>query len=124
MARAASFGEPEEIGTPRHPALITGAPKSIEQERHDRVRKYTILMAFRIPALIIAGIVYSEFQNGLIAIAILAVSVPLPWIAVLIANDRPPRRADEPSRYRPQSAHTEFGHEIEGPHETIDGSSG
>jgi hypothetical protein len=26
-------------------------------------------------------------------------SIPLPWIAVLIANDRPPRRAEEPRRY-------------------------
>ena len=25
--------------------------------------------------------------------------MPLPWIAVLIANDRPPRRAEEPRRY-------------------------
>jgi hypothetical protein len=29
-----------------------------------------------------------------------AASVPLPWMAVLIANDRPPRRADEPRRFR------------------------
>ena len=27
------------------------------------------------------------------------VSVPLPWMAVLIANDRPPRRSDEPRRF-------------------------
>jgi hypothetical protein len=28
-----------------------------------------------------------------------AASVPLPWMAVLIANDRPPRRTDEPRRF-------------------------
>ena len=38
-------------------------------------------------------------QNGLISLAIILVSVPLPWMAVLIANDRPPRRAEEPRRY-------------------------
>jgi hypothetical protein len=27
------------------------------------------------------------------------ISVPLPWMAVLIANDRPPRSAEEPRRY-------------------------
>jgi hypothetical protein len=32
--------------------------------------------------------------------AILIASIPLPWIAVLIANDRPPRRAEEPRRYQ------------------------
>jgi hypothetical protein len=32
-------------------------------------------------------------------LAIILVSVPLPWMAVLIANDRPPRRAEEPRRY-------------------------
>ncbi len=42
---------------------------------------------------------YGIWQNGLISLAIIAVSVPLPWIAVLIANDRPPRRAEEPRRY-------------------------
>ena len=26
-------------------------------------------------------------------------AIPLPWIAVLIANDRPPRTAQEPRRY-------------------------
>jgi hypothetical protein len=34
------------------------------------------------------------------------VSIPLPWIAVLIANDRPPRRAEEPRRYENAPRHT------------------
>ena len=33
------------------------------------------------------------------SMAIIGVSIPLPWIAVLIANDRPPRSKDEPSRW-------------------------
>jgi hypothetical protein len=36
----------------------------------------------------------------MISLAILVASIPLPWIAVLIANDRPPRRAEEPRRYK------------------------
>ena len=40
------------------------------------------------------------------ALAIVAVSIPLPWIAVLIANDRPPRRAEEPRRYENAPRHT------------------
>jgi hypothetical protein len=35
----------------------------------------------------------------LISLAIIAASIPLPWIAVLIANDRPPRRAEEARRF-------------------------
>uniref|UniRef100_UPI002454F4DA DUF3099 domain-containing protein n=1 Tax=Nocardia cyriacigeorgica TaxID=135487 RepID=UPI002454F4DA len=38
-------------------------------------------------------------------ILIIVASIPLPWIAVLIANDRPPRDKNEPSRWdRPRPA--------------------
>ncbi len=99
MAREDGSGAFDKDGTPRHPALITGAAPSVEDEHRARVRRYTIIMAFRIPALVLAAIAYSTFGSPLIAILIIAASVPLPWIAVLIANDRPPRRKEEPSRY-------------------------
>ncbi len=57
------------------------------------------LMAFRIPALILAAVSYGVWANPWIAMAIIGLSIPLPWIAVLIANDRPPRRKGEPSRW-------------------------
>jgi hypothetical protein len=81
------------------PVLITTAAPSYEVEHRARVRKYLTLMAFRIPALILAAVAYGAWHNGLICLLIVAVSVPLPWMAVLIANDRPPRRADEPRRF-------------------------
>src|SRR6201993_4412644 len=81
------------------PILITAAAPSYEEEHRARVRKYLTLMAFRIPALILAAVAYGAWHNGLISLLIVAVSVPLPWMAVLIANDRPPRRADEPRRF-------------------------
>ncbi|HYQ34962.1 MAG TPA: DUF3099 domain-containing protein [Mycobacterium sp.] len=81
------------------PVLITTAAPSYEAEHRARVRKYMTLMAFRIPALILAAIAYGAWHNGLISLLILAASVPLPWMAVLIANDRPPRRSDEPRRF-------------------------
>ncbi len=81
------------------PVLITSAAPSYEEEHRARVRKYLTLMAFRIPALILAAVAYGAWHNGLICLAIIAASVPLPWMAVLIANDRPPRRAEEPRRY-------------------------
>ncbi len=57
-------------------------------------------MSFRIPALILAAIAYGVFENPWISMAIIGLSIPLPWIAVLIANDRPPRtqRRAEPLR--------------------------
>jgi hypothetical protein len=81
------------------PVLITRAAPAFEVQHRQRVRKYLTLMAFRIPALILAAVAYGIWANGLISLAIILVSVPLPWMAVLIANDRPPRRAEEPRRY-------------------------
>lgn len=81
------------------PVLITRAAPAYEEQHRQRVRKYLTIMSFRIPALVLAAIAYGIWHNGLISLAILVVSIPLPWIAVLIANDRPPRSAQEPRRY-------------------------
>lgn len=89
----------------RQPVLITAAAPSFEQQHRERVRKYLTLMAFRIPALVLAALAYGQWHNGLISLLIVAASVPLPWMAVLIANDRPPRRADEPRRYDAERVH-------------------
>lgn len=81
------------------PVLITGAAPSYEVQHRARVRKYLTLMSFRIPALLLAAVAYGAWHNGLISLLIVAVSIPLPWMAVLIANDRPPRSSDEPRRF-------------------------
>ncbi|MDH6246727.1 DUF3099 domain-containing protein [Mycobacterium sp. OTB74] len=81
------------------PVLITRAAPAYEEQHRARVRKYLTIMSFRIPALILAAGAYGLWHNGLISLAILVASIPLPWIAVLIANDRPPRSAEEPRRY-------------------------
>jgi hypothetical protein len=81
------------------PVLITRAAQPYEEQHRERVRKYLTIMSFRIPALILAAVAYGMWHNGLISLAILVASIPLPWIAVLIANDRPPRKAEEPRRY-------------------------
>jgi hypothetical protein len=81
------------------PVLITTAAPSYEEEHRARVRKYLTLMAFRVPALILAAVAYGAWHNGLISLLIVGASVPLPWMAVLIANDRPARRSDEPRRF-------------------------
>ncbi|GAB37272.1 MULTISPECIES: DUF3099 domain-containing protein [Gordonia] len=80
--------------------LITDAQESLDEQHRARVRKYLTLMSFRVPALIIAGIVYSMTGSGWWALGIVALSIPLPWVAVLIANDRPPRKRGEVAHYK------------------------
>jgi hypothetical protein len=88
------------------PVLITAAAIPYEEEQRQRVRKYLTLMTIRIPALIFAAVAYGIWHNGLLSLLIVAASIPLPWIAVLIANDRPPRRAEEPRRFDNQARRT------------------
>ena len=85
------------------PVLITRAAPAYEEQHRQRVRKDLALMSFRIPSLILAAVAYGIWHNGLISLAIVVVAIPLPWMAVLIANDRPPRRAEEPRRYQNQT---------------------
>lgn len=105
-------------GEDKHPALITEAAPSLEQQHRDRVKRYMILMGFRIPCLVLAAVAYGLWSNALISLAIIGVSIPLPWIAVLIANDRPPRRKDEPSRWDERRAAKALE---SGQHRSIDG---
>ncbi|OZD60064.1 hypothetical protein CH263_20490 [Rhodococcus sp. 06-1059B-a] len=99
MTRTSGFSDPADSGSARHPALITEARTSVEEQHRARVKKYMFIMSFRIPALVLAAVSYSIWANPWIAMAIVGVSIPLPWMAVLIANDRPPRTKDEVSRY-------------------------
>ncbi|MHA7650526.1 DUF3099 domain-containing protein [Mycobacterium sp. ML4] len=96
MKRGPEFDGFDQEG---RPVLITAAAPSYEVQHRARVRKYLTIMAFRIPALLLAALAYGAWHNGLISLLIVAASIPLPWIAVLIANDRPPRSADEPRRF-------------------------
>jgi uncharacterized membrane protein len=78
------------------PVLITEAAPSYDEEYSARKRKYLIMMALRLPCLILAGIFHDTWW---LALGFVALSIPLPWIAVLVANDRPPRKSEEVNRY-------------------------
>lgn len=79
------------------PVLITDAPVSYPEQFARRRRRYATIIALRIPCLVLAGIFY---QTWWLALAFLALSLPLPWVAVLIANDSPPRRRKDPHLLR------------------------
>lgn len=84
------------------PVLITEAPVSFDEEFSARKRRYTIIMACRIPCLVLAGVFGIALNLPLVAVLFIVLSVPLPWVAVLIANDRLPKKAGKVNRYRPE----------------------
>ncbi|WP_026066093.1 DUF3099 domain-containing protein [Actinoalloteichus spitiensis] len=79
------------------PVLITEAAPSQDDQLAARQRKYMIMMVVR-GGCVIAGVLC--YQIWWLALLLLALSVPLPWMAVLIANDRPPKKAERVSRFR------------------------
>lgn len=81
------------------PVLITGARESYRDELAARKKRYFILMSVRIPALLLAAGALALWNNPWIALAIVAVSIPVPWIAVIGANDRPPLPKGQPRAY-------------------------
>jgi hypothetical protein len=83
------------------PVLITEAQVSFDDEFAVRKRRYSIIMACRIPCLVLAAVTYLVWGSALISVLLIVLSVPLPWIAVLIANDRLPKKAGKINRYQP-----------------------
>jgi Protein of unknown function (DUF3099) len=72
------------------PVLITAAEPSLSEQHEARRRKYILMMSTRVVCLILAAACYHiKWLMGLFAIAALV----LPWAAVLVANDRPAKRA-------------------------------
>lgn len=72
------------------PVVITEARESYRDELAARKKRYFLLMSIRIPALLLAAGSLAIWNNPWIALAIVGGSIPLPWIAVIGANDRPP----------------------------------
>ena len=78
------------------PVLITAAERSYDDQHAARKRKYLIMMGMRLPFLFAA---LAFYQTWWLALGLVILSIPLPWIAVLIANDRPPRKAEQVNRF-------------------------
>lgn len=73
------------------PALITDAPESLDDEFDHRRKRYAIMMALRAVCIIAAAVTYRV--SLLLAIGLIVGGAVLPWCAVLLANDRPPKSA-------------------------------
>lgn len=76
------------------PVLITDAARSQDDELRSRQVRYVVMMAVRAGCLIVGAVLVSA------NVPMLWLWLPLcgfgmivvPWLAVLIANDRPPRK--------------------------------
>ncbi|HEX2131029.1 MAG TPA: DUF3099 domain-containing protein [Actinophytocola sp.] len=92
------------------PVLITEAAPSYEEEFAARKRKYLTMMLLRVPCLILAALFHDTWW---LALGFVLLSIPLPWIAVLVANDRAPRKAEEVNRYQREATAIESpGHTV------------
>ena len=71
-------------------------PPSLDEQLSARRKKYLIMMCVRVVCLVLAAAFYRT--PWLLAIFV-AGAVALPWMAVLIANDRPPKKALKVNRF-------------------------
>jgi Flp pilus assembly protein TadB len=72
------------------PILITEAPVNADDEYDRRRKRYLVMMTLRAVCIIGAASTFS--LSGWLAAGFVAAAVVLPWSAVLIANDRPPKQ--------------------------------
>ena len=76
-------------------AVITEAEESPQAQLRRRQIQYAVLMSLRVVALIVAAVLVSlRVPYLLLWIRVCTVGMVLfPWMAVLVANDRPPKKA-------------------------------
>ncbi|QGU04785.1 DUF3099 domain-containing protein [Corynebacterium comes] len=89
----------------RRAELITDARRSPAEDLRRRELLYSLLQGARLPALLISAGSYLWLGDWIISGLLFIISVPLPWIAVVIANGKGERR-DKRMRnvYKPQAA--------------------
>ena len=81
------------------PVLITEAEPSHFDEQAARKKRYVLTMACRMVAVVLA-VVIAPVGIWFSAVFIV-LGTFLPWVAVMMANDRPPKKKLDVNRYRP-----------------------
>ena len=82
------------------PVIITDAERSRDDQLRTRQIRYLIMMSIRAVCLIVAAVLVSTKVPLLplwLALCVAAM-VLLPWLAVILANDRPPKEEHRLSR--------------------------
>ena len=77
----------------RRPSLITDAPRSPEEHLRSRQIRYVVMMLIRTLCLVAGGVLISLQAPWLpLWLSLCAAGmVILPWLAVILANDGPPK---------------------------------
>jgi DUF3099 family protein len=90
------------------PALITDAPENPDRELRWREIRYLIMMTIRALCLVAGGILVTVRPPllGLWLVLCVIGGVTLPWLAVILANDRRARPRALRSRPTPQPSTT------------------
>ena len=78
------------------PVLITEAQPSLAQQHAARKKRYALTMAIRAVCLIFAAVFY---QTVWLMLILAVLGTVLPWVAVVMANDGPPKKRVDPHRY-------------------------
>lgn len=89
-------------------ALITDLQRSPEQNRRSRETQYLIMQGLRLPFILLSLFAAFAWENWGLAAIFFLISVPLPWISVMVANGQGEVR-DSRSRnvYKPAVAREE-----------------
>jgi hypothetical protein len=82
--------------TRAEPVLITEAEPSLAEQHAARKKRYVITMAIRGVSLVMAAVFY---QTVWLMLIFAVLGTVLPWIAVVMANDRPPKKRVHVNRY-------------------------
>jgi arginine exporter protein ArgO len=108
---------------PERPVLITNAARSQGEQLRSREIRYVSMMGLRV-ACLIAGAILISVKPPLLPLWLIlcaAGMVLLPWMAVLIANDRPAKSKAERAASGPQPTRRALEQEPadNAPHRTI-----
>ena len=95
----ASSQSPSSRPSEREPILITEAQPSHFDEQAARKKRYVLTMACRMVAVVLA-VVIAPVGIWFSAVFIV-LGTFLPWVAVMMANDAPPKKKLDVNRYRP-----------------------
>jgi hypothetical protein len=87
--------------------LITEAQPSLVEQQAARKRRYALTMGVRAVCLVLAAVFY---QIVWLMLILAVLGTVLPWIAVVMANDGPPKKRVDAHRYTPRP-----GRELEDP---------
>ncbi|MEO3777325.1 DUF3099 domain-containing protein [Micromonospora sp. B11E3] len=88
------------------PILITDAARSQDDQLTSRQRRYVLMMGIRVACLIVGAVLVSVQPPLLwLWLSLCALGmVFIPWLAVLLANDRPPKERHRlANRFQPGS---------------------